>query len=83
MYAIFPGKKKKEYSSLVKLALGLKMVAFGLILPGVAALSMLHSWKAVTISLLALGLAFIIGIKNIIKGNKLYYLLFNYFYLLN
>ncbi|PSN49217.1 hypothetical protein C0J52_16935 [Blattella germanica] len=63
-------KKTKLKRTLIKMALALKMVAVGFILPGVVALSMLHSWKAVTISLMALGLALIIGIKNLVKASS-------------
>jgi hypothetical protein len=58
-------KLKKTF---IKMVLWLKMVTMGLVLPAVVALSMVQSWKAVTISLLALGLAAILGIKNIVKG---------------
>jgi hypothetical protein len=58
-------KLKKTF---MKMLLWLKMVTLGLALPAVVALSMMQSWKAVTISLLALGLAAILGIKNIVKG---------------
>jgi hypothetical protein len=50
------------------MVLWLKTVTLGLILPAVVALSMLQSWKAVTISLLAFGLAAVLGIKSIVKG---------------
>jgi hypothetical protein len=53
----------------IKMVLWLKIITLGLVLPAVVALSMVQSWKAVTISLLALGLAVILGIKNIVKGN--------------
>jgi hypothetical protein len=58
-------KLKKTF---IKMVLWLKMVTLGLVLPAVVALSMVQSWKAVTISLLALGLAAVLGIKNIVKG---------------
>jgi hypothetical protein len=58
-------KLKKTF---IRMVLWLKMVTLGLVLPAVVALSMVQSWKAVTISLLALGLAAILGIKNIVKG---------------
>jgi hypothetical protein len=51
-----------------KMVLWLKTVTLGLVLPAVVALSMVQSWKAVTISLLALGLAAVLGIKNIVKS---------------
>jgi hypothetical protein len=51
-----------------RMVLWLKTVTLGLVLPAVVALSMVQSWKAVTISLLALGLAAVLGIKNIVKG---------------
>jgi hypothetical protein len=54
----------------IKMVLWLKMVTLGLVLPAVVALSMVQSWKAVTISLLALGLAAVLGIKNIVKGTQ-------------
>jgi hypothetical protein len=58
-------KLKKTF---IRMLLWLKTVALGLVLPAVVALSMVQSWKAVTISLLALGLAAVLGIKNIVKG---------------
>jgi hypothetical protein len=51
-----------------KMVLWLKTITLGLVLPAVVALSLVQSWKAVTISLLALGLAAVLGIKNIVKG---------------
>ena len=54
----------------MKMALWLKTITLGLILPAVVALSMVQSWKAVTISLLELGLAVILGIKNIVRGKQ-------------
>lgn len=54
---------------IIKMVLWLKIITLGLVLPAVVALSMVQSWKAITISLLALGLAAVLGIKNIVKGN--------------
>jgi hypothetical protein len=48
----------------------LKIITLGLVLPAVVALSMVQSWKAVTISLLALGLAVFLGISNIVRGKE-------------
>ncbi|XP_033607428.1 uncharacterized protein LOC117282328 [Cryptotermes secundus] len=62
------GRKMKLKRTFIKMILWLKMVTLGLVLPAVVALSMVQSWKAVTISLLALGLAAILGIKNIVKA---------------
>jgi hypothetical protein len=59
----------KLKNTAIKMVLWLKIITLGLVLPAVVALSMVQSWKAVTISLLALGLAVILGIKNIVKGN--------------
>jgi hypothetical protein len=58
----------KLKKTVIKMVLWLKIITLGLVLPAVVALSMVQSWKAVTISLLALGLAVILGIKNIVKG---------------
>jgi len=58
-------KLKKMF---IKMFLWLKIITLGLALPAVVALSMVQSWKAVTISLLALGLAVILGINNIVRG---------------
>jgi hypothetical protein len=66
----FPGRKMKLKKTFIKMILWLKMVTMGLVLPAVVALSTVQSWKAVTISLLALGLAAVLGIKNIVKGTS-------------
>jgi hypothetical protein len=58
-------KLKKTF---IKMVMWLKIITLGLVLPAVVALSMVQSWKAVTIGLLALGLAFILGINNIVRG---------------
>lgn len=60
-------KLKKTF---IKMVLWLKVISLGLVLPAVVALSMVQSWKAVTISLLALGLAVILGISNIVRGKQ-------------
>jgi hypothetical protein len=59
----------KMKKMIIKMVLWLKIITLGLVLPAVVALSMVQSWKAITISLLALGLAAVLGIKNIVKGN--------------
>nr|CAD7434487.1 unnamed protein product [Timema monikensis] len=61
------GRKVKLKKMLLKSLLALKMVALGVILPATVALATLQSWKAVTISLLALGLAAIVGLKNLLS----------------
>jgi hypothetical protein len=55
---------------IINMVLWLKIITLGLVLPAVVALTTVQSWKAVTISLLALGLAAVLGIKNIVKGNQ-------------
>ena len=60
-------KLKKMF---IKMVLWLKVTAFGLVLPAVVALSMVQSWKAVTIGLLALGLAVILGLNIIVTGKQ-------------
>lgn len=60
-------KLKKMF---IKTVLWLKIITLGLVLPAAVALSMVQSWKAVTISLLALGLSVILGINNIVRGKQ-------------
>nr|CAD7412821.1 unnamed protein product [Timema cristinae] len=64
------GRKVKLKKMLLKSLLALKMVALGVILPATVALATLQSWKAVTISLLALGLAAIVGLKNLLSSSS-------------
>nr|CAD7266870.1 unnamed protein product [Timema shepardi] len=66
-YATEAGRKVKLKKMLLKSLLALKMLALGVILPATVALATLQSWKAVTISLLALGLAAIVGLKNLLS----------------
>ena len=60
-------KLKKKF---IKMVLWLKIITLELVLPTVMALSMVQSWKVVTISLLALGLAVNLEISNILRGKR-------------
>lgn len=52
---------------LVRYLVLLKVFALGIILPGAVLLSLLQSWKAVTLSLMALLLAGVIGIRGLVN----------------
>ena len=60
-------KLKKTF---IRMVLWLKIITLGLVLAAAVVLSMVQSWKAVTISLLALGLVVILGINSIVRGKQ-------------
>ncbi|XP_026282410.1 uncharacterized protein LOC113209211 isoform X1 [Frankliniella occidentalis] len=62
------GRRRQVRRLLVRYLVLLKVFALGIILPGAVLLSLLQSWKAVTLSLMALLLAGVIGIRGLVTS---------------
>ncbi|XP_039299831.1 uncharacterized protein LOC120355476 isoform X1 [Nilaparvata lugens] len=68
---VFEGRKmkgKKYQYMMMRMLMGLKIFIIGLVLPAVIGMALLASWKGMTISLMALLMASIIGMKNLISA---------------
>ncbi|XP_039299837.1 uncharacterized protein LOC120355476 isoform X2 [Nilaparvata lugens] len=61
-------KGKKYQYMMMRMLMGLKIFIIGLVLPAVIGMALLASWKGMTISLMALLMASIIGMKNLISA---------------
>lgn len=64
---VLPGRRRQVRRLLVRYLVLLKVFALGIILPGAVLLSLLQSWKAVTLSLMALLLAGVIGLRGLVS----------------
>ncbi|XP_075210979.1 uncharacterized protein LOC142318290 [Lycorma delicatula] len=62
------GRKVKTKKLLMKMLLGLKVLTVGVILPLVLGIALFASWKGITVSLMALLLAGIVSIKNVLSS---------------
>ncbi|KAK3932280.1 Glycerol-3-phosphate acyltransferase 3 [Frankliniella fusca] len=62
------GRRRQVRRLLVRYLVLLKVFALGIILPGAVLLALLQSWKAVTLALMALLLAGVIGIRGLVTS---------------
>lgn len=64
------GRHFKRHKMMARMALWLKTLLLGVVLPGAVAVALFAAWKGITLSLMALLLAGIIGIKGLVASGK-------------
>ncbi|KAG8328175.1 hypothetical protein J6590_000832 [Homalodisca vitripennis] len=61
----------KRKKLMMRMALWLKTLALGVVLPSAVLLALFTAWKGITISLMALMLAGIVGLKGLVASDQL------------
>ncbi|XP_054275182.1 uncharacterized protein LOC128994562 [Macrosteles quadrilineatus] len=62
------GRHFKRHKMMARMALWMKTLLLGVVLPGAVAVALFAAWKGITLSLMALLLAGIIGIKGLVAS---------------